>query len=130
MLKTNLSKTIAAVKEYLMEPLNRNDLVQLYRTYCMEYNFFDDIIEFMDDLDDLYHDVPVHKFLDDLCKQNRFDYSDNFFSFDGYGFLYSFNDPENIADVDELAEDIVKNREDYYICDNLSAVLDEMERGA
>lgn len=116
MKNTNLKPLLEKVENYLKNYATYDEVVCLWNTYCEVNYMCDDRIEFMDDLNELFYDVKVSEFLKYINPRNRFDYSDDYFGFDGYGHLYSFKRVELFEHIDlnDLVEAIVKNcKEDY-----------------
>lgn len=80
-----------------------NDLIGCWNEYCSETNRDNQFFDFDDDFFDTYFDGrPM-----DAARATYFgdvNWSHNYISFDGYGNLKSFSDPEEFIDKDELLQ--------------------------
>lgn len=91
--------TVEKIRKQLLDMArgadDRWDLVELWNVYCEENNYPDDIIHYndIDGMENYFSSIYVE--------------SDDFFSFDGYGVLNSYDCLDNVnspIDFDLLAE--------------------------
>lgn len=117
-----------------IESLDASDAVQLWNAYCEASNRYDDRLECMAELPELF-DLSDRDSVFNLL--NRFYYGHdendihssanpnrNYFYFNGYGNIVTTDYPSDVIDVDELTEWIV-SREDSLDNDEIQEILDE-----
>ena len=122
----------------LFKEMSDSDLVSIWNEYCMAVNRYDDEImnaydleEWADNCDDKIGLLNRFYFGSDEGREgtsanpNR-----NFFTFDGYGNIISFNyvynqftDEFYYIDAEDMAEYIVENEEAFYN-DDIQEILD------
>lgn len=102
--------TVEKIREQLLSMARsseRWDLVELWNTYCDETNYPDDMIHYndIDEMDNYFSSIAdFYRCLGEYVE------SDDFFAFDGYGILNSFDCLDNIyspVDFDSLADWLV-----------------------
>lgn len=113
------------MREKLYDILNEmnDDIVPVWNEYCYNTNYHDDIIEYMDCLDDFFCDMGATEILEHLDRD--FDVRNYYFRFTVYGYE-SFNDPYEVVDVGALADYILDNEETLY-SDELVEFFEEVE---
>ncbi|MBR5272775.1 MAG: hypothetical protein IKU25_05205 [Clostridia bacterium] len=120
----------------VIEEMDDAELVYIWNEYCDAANRFDDRIERMDEITELFDTRDADGVLNML---NRFYfgsdcYNENgsanpnrdYFVFNGYGNIESTDFPRDFVDVDELAEYITEHGEDFSV-DEIADVLNEDE---
>ena len=111
-----LTKDFIASK--LLE-LETKDIVPIHNEYCEVMGYEDNRVEYMDSLDDIFCDttplnIAMRIFYGD------FNPNDNFFTFNGYGNLVSFdyyddsNSPIEISELAEWLADSPNYLKDYF----------------
>lgn len=99
--------TVEKIREQLLSMARSNErwnLVELWNTYCDENNYPNDIIHYndIDEMENYFSSIAdFYHCLGEYVK------SDDFFSFDGYGILNSYDCLDNIyspVDFDSMAE--------------------------
>lgn len=107
-----MSKLSDRIENTIRNDVNSDDIVALWNTFAEKNSY--ERIYFMSDFDEIigsdrsYHEVK--EMLDD-----DFDESHDYFYFhSGTGYATSTNDPFDIVDVKQLADDIVENRGQGY----------------
>lgn len=98
------------MREKLYDILNEmnDNIVPVWNEYCYNTNYYDDIIEYMDCLDDLLCGRTATEILNEVDR--NFNIADDYFCFTVYGYE-SFNDPYEVVDVGALADYILDNEE-------------------
>lgn len=93
------------VKEYVIN-LDDGDLVELWNLYCNEVNCFDDVVYFMDELDDYLYGMKPLDILNRVDKDfnTRCDYFR-----DGIYGIESFDYVGDVMYLDTLIDYIVEN---------------------
>lgn len=99
--------TVEKIREQLLSMARSNerwDLVELWNTYCDENNCSDDMIHYndIDEMENYFSSIA-----DFYHCLGEYVESDDFFAFDGYGILNSFDCLDNLyspVDFDLLAE--------------------------
>ena len=96
--------------------------IALHNTYCDAANCMDDCIYSMDELEEILDGVDKWKLVD-MIRFGDFDFVKEFWSFNGYGNLVSYDAWElpiyasDIADYILLKEDSLEDDEIQYILD-------------
>lgn len=98
------------MREKLYDILNEmnDNIVPVWNEYCYNTNYYDDIIEYMDCLDDFFCDMGATEILEHIDR--NFYVRDEYFLSTIYGYE-SFNDPYEVVDVGALADYILDNEE-------------------
>lgn len=100
--------TVEKIREQLLDMArggdDRWDLVELWHVYCEENNYPDDIIHYnnIDNMDEYFSSIA-----DFYHSLGDYQETDDFFAFDGYGIINSFDCLDNVnspVDFDLLAE--------------------------
>ena len=123
----------------LFKEMNDGEVISVWNEYCREVNKFDDEIMDADELEEWANNSG-----DTMNILNRFFFGSdegregtsanpnrNYFTFNGYGNIISFDyiynnftDEFYYVDADELAEYIAENEESFYN-DEIQEILDE-----
>lgn len=123
----------------LFKEMNESDLISVWNEYCREVNLYDDEI-----MDAYELEEWVNNSSDAMNILNRFYFGSdeeregtsanpnrNYFAFNGYGNIISFDyiynqysDKFYYIDVDDLADYIIKNENAFYN-DDIQIFLDE-----
>lgn len=131
---TKNERIIAAFKE-----MDENEVIRIWNEYCSETNRYDDAImdgyemeEWVNNTDDVMNVLNRFYFGDDdgnegsSANPNR-----NYFTFNGYGNIISFNyiynsytDEFSYIYVEDLADYIIEN-ENAFSCDEIQEILDD-----
>lgn len=105
-----MNKTQLTDLEYQLETLSNSDLVWAWYIRCDLLQCMDDCIYTMEDLNEIYHSVEPLEiasriFYGDFCPNH------DFFTFDGYGNLVSFDFLSGFIDCKDFALEISENEE-------------------
>lgn len=113
------------MREKLYDILNEmnDNIVSVWNEYCYNTNYYDDVIEFMDCLDDFFCDMSATEILEHIDRD--FSVRDYYFRNTIYG-LESFRDPYEVVDVGALADYILDNEETLN-SDELVEFFEEVE---
>lgn len=104
--------TLETVKEFLTD-LSKEEKVNIHNEYCRENNLGDDEIYSNDeDFFNLFFEGKVIEAVR-AVSYGKFNYSDDYVKFNGYGNLESFNYPDDEIDINAIAEDIIENPNRY-----------------
>ena len=101
------------------------DKIALHNTYCDAANCMDDCIYTMDDLEDVLDGVDKWKLVD-MIRFGDFDFMKEFWGFNGYGNLVSYNAWELPVYAGDMA-DFILLKEDSLGDDEIQYILDEEE---
>ena len=86
-----------------LEELDDEELVEMWNDYCKNNNMDDERIYNMDELDDLLGEMyPTDLF--GKIDFNRFSEGDDYFTYNGYGYIESIDNPYESIDVEALVE--------------------------
>lgn len=111
----------------LLNALDDEDIVDVHNHYCEERNNYDDTIYPNDDatLDEIMGDCS---FSEAACKLNYspYNYTDDYFWFNGYGNLKSSNDPRENIYIDDIARYIIEYS-DSLGNDDIQDIIDEWD---
>lgn len=113
------------MREKLYDVLNDmsdDDIVMVWNRYCDNNNYYDEVIEFMDFLNDYFCDMSVTEILEHIDRD--FNVRDKYFR-STYVFE-SFNDPYDAVDVDYLV-DYILDSEETLGSDELVEFFEEVE---
>ena len=107
----------------LLENMSESQLYIIANEYSDKTNYYDDRIYDMDEFDEIMSgmspsDIATKIFYGDFRP------NDNYFKFDGYANLQSFDYISNEVDLEEIADYIVDNDEDFDNSD-IREILDE-----
>ena len=86
-----------------LEELDDEEVVDLWNDYCENYNMFEDRIYHMNELDDLLGRMWPSDLLGTI-DFNRFNEGDDYFIYNGYGYIESIDNPYEYIDVEALVE--------------------------
>ena len=116
MIKTEMIKD-------LLENMSESQLYIIVNEYFDKTNYYDDRIYDMDEFDEIMSgmspsDIATKIFYGDFRP------NDNYFKFDGYANLESFDYISDEVDLEEIADYIVDNDEDFDDSD-IREILDE-----
>lgn len=122
--------TLGLVREYL-DTLDDGEKVNIWNDYTEATNNTDDQIYNMDEFDELFSDTKPWEIARACFYSRRFNPSDNWFWFNGYGNVESADyisdrDDRSPIDLDEVAEYIVSNNDELFN-DDIRAILDGEE---
>lgn len=118
----------------IINSLDNSDAAYLWNAYCDATNSFDNRLECMDELPDLF-DLSDRDSVFNLLNRFYFGHDENdihssanpnrdYFYFNGYGNVVTTDYPSDVIDVDELTEWII-SREDSLGNDESQEILDE-----
>lgn len=99
--------------EGLLNDMDMSELVPIWNQYCEAVNYMDDMVESMDCFDELMSGKEPHEIAEMIC-YGEFNYGDDWFAFNGYGNLISFDyarDKKSPIDTRAVAEYAVE--QDY-----------------
>ena len=107
----------------LLENMSESQLYIIVNEYSDKTNYYDDRIYDMDEFDEIMSgmspsDIATKIFYGDFRP------NDNYFKFDGYANLESFDYISDEVDLEEIADYIVDNDEDFDNSD-IREILDE-----
>lgn len=114
------------MKKKLVDYINSmgvEEKIALHNTYCDAANCMDDCIYAMDDMREVLDGVDTWKLMD-MMRHGDFDFVKDFWAFNAYGNLDSYDAfelpiyPEDIADYILSSEDALGNDEIQYILDS------------
>ena len=111
----------------MLRDMDDYELVAIHNEYCDEVNYVDDRIYSMGEFDELYcmdGKSPLDVIRDAF--NGSFNPNDDWFRWNGYGNLESTDRPEDWMDLDDIADYIVENDEDFDN-DDLRDLMDEIE---
>lgn len=122
--------TLGEVLEYL-HSLDDGDKVNIWNEYTDATNNPDDRIYSMDEFDEIFSDTKPWEIARACFYSRRFNPSDSWFWFNGYGNTESADyisdhDDRSPIDLDEVAEYIVSNDNELF-SDDIRAILDGEE---
>ena len=111
----------------LLENMSESQLYIIANEYSDKTNYYDDRIYDMDEFDEIMSgmspsDIATKIFYGDFRP------NDNYFKFDGYANLESFDYISDEVDLEEIADYIVDNDEDFDDSD-IREILDEANEG-
>ena len=107
----------------MLRDMNDSDLVAVHNEYCGKVSYDDDMIFYMEELDELMYGM---KPLDILREAREVDTNDDWIRWNGYGNLESTDYPQDWMELDEIADYIVENDDALYN-DDIRDLLDEIE---
>jgi len=109
-----VKNNIEAVKEYIGE-MSNSKAITAHNQYCQNNNYSDN--EIFDNDEDFFNTHFEGKVLEAVraVSFGSYQYNHDYVKFDGYANLQSFNDPFAELDINEMAEDMLKNPNDYNI---------------
>lgn len=112
-MKTTIKNTFEAVLEYL-NGLDNSELVNIHNEYCQNNGYSDD--EIYNNDEDFFNTFFDGKVMEALraTHYGRFNFSDDFIKFNGYGNLITFSDTSDEIDLNAIANDIQENPHNYY----------------
>ena len=118
--------TTMTKEDRIQEIINNMDdaeLISAWNERCASYNYDDDRIYYMHEIDEYFNGVSVSEFLSNLSDDFRIgdDYWKN-----GIWGIESFDDIYDVIDDDELIEYII-NEDDDLGNDDIRDILDEEE---
>lgn len=121
---------LGEVREYL-DSLSDGGKVDIWNEYAEAANYPDNHIYSMDEFDEIFSDTKPWEIARACFYSRRFNPSDNWFWFNGYGNVESADyisdhDDRSPIDLDEVAEYIVGN-DDELFNDDIRAILDGEE---
>ena len=115
-------------RQKLVDYINGMDVdekIALHNSYCDAANCMDDCIYTMDDLEEILDGVDKWELVR-MIRFGDFDFNKDFWSFNGYGNLVSYNAWELPVYADDMA-DFILLREDSLGNDEIKYILDEDE---
>lgn len=129
----------------VLKGLDDSDIVNVWNEYCERNNYYDDRLESMDLLDEIYAGQEPTEILrrafyghDQFGDESEFNPNRDWFYFNGYGNLVSvecvgWNDYANEFMFDRFDEDAVidyiLDNMDALECDEITEILDDYENG-
>lgn len=127
-------EAIEAIRDFI-EDMDDGEAVSLWNEYCDNASRYDDRIEYMESLSELYCDLDGDG-LFNLLNRFYFGHDENdekssanpnrdYFYYNGYGNIVTTDYPKDCIEAAEIAEWIVE-REDALYNDDIQEILDEM----
>lgn len=109
-----------------LEDMYLPDLIHIYNNYCIATDNYDDKIYLMNEFDERMESFTPWE-VARLCFDGDFRPCDNYFYFNGYGNIMSFDfiDQANI-NIERIAEYIKRNNDALHD-DTIQTILDEEE---
>lgn len=101
-------------KQKLVDYINSMDTdekIALHNTYCDAANCMDDCIYTMDDMEDVLDGVDKWELVR-MLRFGNFDFMEDFWGFNGYGNLDSYNEWELPIFAEDIADYILQNEDD------------------
>lgn len=117
---------IDAISNIIKENWSNEEIVRVWNDYCDKHCCCDDMIFYMESFNELYDGVKPIEIVERVI-YGDFRTDDDFFAFNGYGNMVSFNDVDDYGSFDMryVAEYLVDcGDSDYTEVDN-EALLDE-----
>ena len=105
--------------------MNVDEKIALHNTYCDAANCMDDCIYAMDDMEVILEDVDKWRLVD-MIRYGNFDFMKEFWGFNGYGNLVSYDAWELPIYASDIAGYVLL-REDSLGNDEIQEMLDEDE---
>lgn len=115
-------------KQKLVEYINGmgvEEKIELHNAYCDAANCMDDWIYSMGELEEILDGVDKWKLVD-MIRFGAFDFQKEFWGFNGYGNLDSYNAWELPIYAEDIA-DYIMSKEDSLGNDEIQEILDEDE---
>ena len=98
----------------VLENLDSYEVVSAWNRYCEENSYYDDMVYPMYEFDDLMYGLKPSEIVAKL--DSSFDINDDFFTWDSYGEVVSFNYiSDSSIDLDDLADYMDEHEEDFDI---------------
>ena len=116
-------------REKLIDYINGmgiEEKIALHNTYCDAANCMDDCIYAMDDMEVILDGVDKWRLVD-MMRYGNFDFMKEFWGFNGYGNLVSYNAWELPIYAEDLA-DYILLKEDSLGNDEIQEILDEEDK--
>ena len=113
-------------KQKLVDYINGTDIeekIALHNTYCAAANYMDDYIYTMDELEEILEGVDKWQLVR-MVQFGDFDFTKEFWGFNGYGNLVSYNEWELPIYASDIASYVLL-REDSLGNDEIQEMLDE-----
>jgi hypothetical protein len=107
--------TVERVEEVLATK-GTEDIVEIHNEYCRAINSMDDWIYSMDEIDEILYGEEPHRILLMQFNGHEFNPNDDYFYFNGYGNLESFNNFEDWNSnvyISDIARYIVSSGNDF-----------------
>ena len=108
-----------------IDSMGIEEKIELHNTYCDAANCMDDCIYTMDDLEVILDGVDKWKLVD-MIRFGNFDFMKEFWGFNGYGNLVSYDAWELPIYASDIA-DYILLKEDSLGNDEIQEILDEKE---
>ena len=102
-----------------------DEKIALHNTYCDAANCMDNCIYSMDEMEEILDGMDTWKLVD-MMRYGNFDFQNDFWGFNGYGNLVSYNAWELPVYAEDIA-DYVLLKEDSLGNDEIQEILDEEE---
>lgn len=118
---------IDAISNIIKENWSNDEIVRVWNDYCDKHSCYDDAICYMDSFNELFSGMTPLEIVERVLYGGDFRTDDDFFAFNGYGNIVSFNDVDDYGSFDMryVAEYLVDcGDSDYTEVDN-EALLDE-----
>ncbi len=111
-MKTTIKNNLESVKEYLND-LTNDDLVNIWNEYAREHDSDNEIYNNEEEFFQTFFDGRLMEAIRAIAF-GEYRYQDEYIKFDGYANLETFNDPLPYIDIEELANAILENPQDFY----------------
>lgn len=108
-----------------IENMDDSEQVALWWEYCEKCNLYDDYIYSMDEIDEILGEQKPSELLSNVS--SNFNYSDDWFYFNGYGHICSCwcpNTQDSPFSVHDLASEICDNNDSFHN-DTIDEILEE-----
>ena len=115
-------------REKLIDYINGmgvDEKIALHNTYCDAANCMDDCIYTMDEMEEVLDGVDKWQLVD-MIRFGNFDFTKEFWGFNGYGNLVSYNAWELPVYAEDIA-DYILSAEDSLGNDKIREILNEQE---
>ena len=106
-----------------IDSMGIEEKIALHNTYCDAANCMDDCIYAMDEMEEILDGVDKWKLVD-MMRYGNFDFQNDFWGFNGYGNLVSYNAWELPIYAEDIA-DYILSEEDSLGNDEIKEILDE-----
>lgn len=118
------------VRDYF-ESTDADEVVAYWNTYCANICEEQKRVEYMEDLSNNFYDIKVPELFELVRPDTRFNLTDEFYTYDSDGFIFSFWGSELLEvlalDLDDLIEDMIAHTEAYLFNDDLKRIFKEYE---
>lgn len=111
----------------ILENLADEDIIEIWNSYMYPYINDGHIFE-MSEINDILSNNYTPLEIIEIVQNGKFDICDDYFAFDDYGNLISFNDISDKIDLYTIADYVIDMEEDFYN-DEIEKILNEDDSG-